>query len=286
VQRLDEMLGWSFPSTTVVKCRTLRNLSSHAGRFTRVATEAAAISEEQLISICPPASADAEPPVQRLVDPDLQHVEDPTERVMSEELARFSHTDRIDGQASWQDAPGIGDEVKRLRDRLRARLTPEEFEHAAKSVTEDSFRRTVEERWRMHIGKWVKLGALHADHRAAPARCPSIQVRRAQVIAEPTLFDSGVKPIACPNALSAKDFPTRASVTSLLCALKGELQIGELAAAIGGNRATVSRWLKGAGEPRLPDFLRVVQASTQRLLEFVEIFAPPDALSFDEAVVE
>jgi transcriptional regulator with XRE-family HTH domain len=78
---------------------------------------------------------------------------------------------------------------------------------------------------------------------------------------------------------SATDATSPSAVTALLLDLRGDRRISELSIAAGANRATLSRWLSGAGEPRLPDLLRLVQAATHRLLEFAAIFAPPELLS-------
>ncbi len=52
----------------------------------------------------------------------------------------------------------------------------------------------------------------------------------------------------------------------------------ELARATGFDRTTIGRWLRGETEPRLPDFLRFLEATSQRLLEFVALFADPAEL--------
>jgi transcriptional regulator with XRE-family HTH domain len=52
----------------------------------------------------------------------------------------------------------------------------------------------------------------------------------------------------------------------------------ELARKIGRDRNTVARWLEGRTEPRLPDLLRFVDATTQRLLDFVAAFVDPEKL--------
>jgi DNA-binding transcriptional regulator YiaG len=81
-----------------------------------------------------------------------------------------------------------------------------------------------------------------------------------------------------PRSLHGVDLTRREGLAALLRVLRGDFAINEIGATIDVNRATISRWLQGAGEPRLPEFLHLVQACTQRLLEFVAIFAPPDAL--------
>jgi hypothetical protein len=40
----------------------------------------------------------------------------------------------------------------------------------------------------------------------------------------------------------------------------------------------VARWLKGTAEPRLPDFLRLVETSTLRVLDFVALLVDPHEL--------
>jgi transcriptional regulator with XRE-family HTH domain len=52
----------------------------------------------------------------------------------------------------------------------------------------------------------------------------------------------------------------------------------ELARSIERDRNTVARWLRGASEPKLPDLLRFVDVTTQRLLDFVASFVDPNVL--------
>jgi transcriptional regulator with XRE-family HTH domain len=67
-------------------------------------------------------------------------------------------------------------------------------------------------------------------------------------------------------------------VSAWLAALAGDRSQRELATKVGRDRNTVARWLEGSTEPRLPDLLRFVGATTQRLLDFVAAFAEPSAL--------
>jgi transcriptional regulator with XRE-family HTH domain len=90
------------------------------------------------------------------------------------------------------------------------------------------------------------------------ARRCGIDVRAALV----RFFRSDV----CPEQL---DLASRAGVAWLLSHLRGNVQLGELAAASGCSRFALSRWLKGRTEPRLPDFLRVLDAGSLRLLDFL-----------------
>lgn len=67
-------------------------------------------------------------------------------------------------------------------------------------------------------------------------------------------------------------------VCQLLEDLRGDTPIQELAARTGKSRYAVARWLKGQAEPRLPDFLRLIEATSQRLLDFVALLVDIDDL--------
>jgi DNA-binding phage protein len=74
---------------------------------------------------------------------------------------------------------------------------------------------------------------------------------------------------APPAWLGDVALDTREGVVQLLADLRGHVPIAELAARTGKSRFSVSRWLSGDAEPRLPDFLRLVEAMSLRLLDFV-----------------
>lgn len=78
--------------------------------------------------------------------------------------------------------------------------------------------------------------------------------------------------------LGAKGF-----VPELLGLLRGDLRPATLARSVGATRLTVGRWLVGSSEPRLPQLLRFVAGTTQRLLDFVALFADPEALASTHA---
>ncbi len=78
-----------------------------------------------------------------------------------------------------------------------------------------------------------------------------------------------------PGWLAEADLETRDGVVRLLAELKGRQRIQDIVAATGRSRFAVSRWLKGEAEPRLPDFLRLVHATTLRLPDFVAAFVDP-----------
>ncbi len=67
-------------------------------------------------------------------------------------------------------------------------------------------------------------------------------------------------------------------VVALLCELRGEQPIGALAERVGVSRFAASRWLSGRAEPRLPQLLAWIEASTGRVLDFVALFASPSTM--------
>jgi transcriptional regulator with XRE-family HTH domain len=81
-----------------------------------------------------------------------------------------------------------------------------------------------------------------------------------------------------PTWLDGTDLTTAAGVAMMLDDLRGQTSVVELAEATGRSRYAVGRWLKGQTEPRLPDFLRLVEASSLRLLDFLAIFENPARL--------
>jgi transcriptional regulator with XRE-family HTH domain len=65
------------------------------------------------------------------------------------------------------------------------------------------------------------------------------------------------------------------AVARLLSDLGAGRPVVVLAAAVGKSRFTVARFMRGDTEPRLPDFLRIVQGTTLRLLDFLSVFVDP-----------
>lgn len=74
------------------------------------------------------------------------------------------------------------------------------------------------------------------------------------------------------------------STAAWLQALSRDRSHAELARAVKRDRNTVARWLCGDTEPRLPDLLRFVDATTQRMLDFVAAFVDPSSLGSLRAV--
>jgi transcriptional regulator with XRE-family HTH domain len=78
-----------------------------------------------------------------------------------------------------------------------------------------------------------------------------------------------------PPWLSALDPASPEGVAALLDGLRGDVAVGRVAERAGRSRFATARWLKGGAEPRLPDLLRVVEATSLRALDFVALFADP-----------
>jgi transcriptional regulator with XRE-family HTH domain len=68
------------------------------------------------------------------------------------------------------------------------------------------------------------------------------------------------------------------AIARLLDDLRGATSLVAVARATERSRFAVSRWLKGGAEPRLPDFLRLIEATSLRLLDFIACLVDPRAL--------
>jgi transcriptional regulator with XRE-family HTH domain len=86
-----------------------------------------------------------------------------------------------------------------------------------------------------------------------------------------------------PALPAGTDLLTRAGVTTLLRTLGAGRTALELARALGVDRTTVGRWLQGTTEPRLFELLKLIALTTQRLFDFVALFADPATLSATRA---
>jgi transcriptional regulator with XRE-family HTH domain len=81
-----------------------------------------------------------------------------------------------------------------------------------------------------------------------------------------------------PEWLNARSLSTRDGLIALLAELKGQRSVADIARATARSRFRVARWLDGETEPRLPDLLRLIGATTYRLYDFCAAFAPPSQL--------
>ncbi len=111
-----------------------------------------------------------------------------------------------------------------------------------------------------------------------PLAREAFQLARHRSRETPTNALTGFFGGALPDALRDVDLGTRAGVSALLRQLRTETSIVELAQRSGHSRFSISRWLSGATEPRLPELLSLVEATTFRLLDFLAAFAPIDQL--------
>jgi transcriptional regulator with XRE-family HTH domain len=78
-----------------------------------------------------------------------------------------------------------------------------------------------------------------------------------------------------PSWLSTTQPASRDGVVRLLEDLRGETSMVALAAKTGFSRHRIARWLSGAAEPKLPEWLALIDASSLRLLDFVAAFVDP-----------
>jgi hypothetical protein len=83
----------------------------------------------------------------------------------------------------------------------------------------------------------------------------------------------------CPTWLEANSVPTPQTVALFLETLRGKTPLLEVARLAEVNRYTVSRWCKGTAEPKLPDFLKMIEVTSHRLLDFLETLVDPSALA-------
>ncbi len=71
---------------------------------------------------------------------------------------------------------------------------------------------------------------------------------------------------------------SREGVASFLDDLRGNTRIAELSRLTGKSRFCITRWLKGTTEPKLPDFLTMIEACSLRLLDFLATLVDPRRL--------
>jgi len=81
-----------------------------------------------------------------------------------------------------------------------------------------------------------------------------------------------------PPWLATTDPLTPEGIAVLLDDLRGGTSLVELARYSGKSRFAIARWLSGTSEPRLPDFLLMIERSSLRLLDFLEAFVDPRTL--------
>jgi transcriptional regulator with XRE-family HTH domain len=78
-----------------------------------------------------------------------------------------------------------------------------------------------------------------------------------------------------PAWLDERDPFTPNGVAAFLQDLRGKTPIGVLAERTGCNRYSVGRWLQGRAQPKLPELLALVEASSRRALDFIATLVDP-----------
>jgi len=78
-----------------------------------------------------------------------------------------------------------------------------------------------------------------------------------------------------PPWLTEIDVASPNAVAQLMNDLRGQTSITDLAQTANLSRYSVSRWLSASTQPRLPDFLRLVQAASLRMVDLLAAFADP-----------
>jgi transcriptional regulator with XRE-family HTH domain len=81
-----------------------------------------------------------------------------------------------------------------------------------------------------------------------------------------------------PSWAAEHDPASPVGVARLLDDLRGAQSVVDLARRAKLSRCSVSRWLGGRTQPRLPDFLRLVEAASLRVVDLVAVLVEPAAL--------
>jgi len=81
-----------------------------------------------------------------------------------------------------------------------------------------------------------------------------------------------------PPWLDTLDLATPQAVAQILNDLRGKTSVSDLARRAELSRYSVSRWCSGHTQPRLPDFLRIMQAASLRTIDFLAAFVDPEAI--------
>jgi DNA-binding phage protein len=81
-----------------------------------------------------------------------------------------------------------------------------------------------------------------------------------------------------PEWLAGIEPASPEGVLHLLRDLRGRTSLAHLARTSGLSRFALSRVFSGKSEPRLPDFLRIVEASSLRVLDLIQVLVDPTEL--------
>lgn len=83
---------------------------------------------------------------------------------------------------------------------------------------------------------------------------------------------------SAPQWLPKKAGQDGSWIVAFLEELRGSVSLVEVARRMRIHRATVSRWLNGKAQPKLPEFLHLVDVMSERLMDFVALFVEPSRL--------
>jgi len=81
-----------------------------------------------------------------------------------------------------------------------------------------------------------------------------------------------------PPWLEETDPASPEAVARLLEDLRGNTSVSDLARSAGLSRYSVSRWLSGTTQPKLADFLRLVEAASLRTIDLVAALVDPETV--------
>jgi hypothetical protein len=81
-----------------------------------------------------------------------------------------------------------------------------------------------------------------------------------------------------PPWLGKVDLATPEGVATLLTDLRGRTSIVDLARYSKKSRFAVARWVKGETEPKLPEFLELVECASLRLIDLIETLVDPRSM--------
>ena len=112
--------------------------------------------------------------------------------------------------------------------------------------------------------------------RAYPTAAELLAVFERRGVALPAVFERFAG--RTPRWLQAAAPAAPETVAAFLDELRGRQPLSRMAAAAGVSRYALARWLRAESEPRAPDFLRVLDVTSHRVLDFVSLLTDPAAL--------
>jgi transcriptional regulator with XRE-family HTH domain len=110
-----------------------------------------------------------------------------------------------------------------------------------------------------------------------PTASRALQVAARVGVDVPTAFREFYR--TAPRWLDELDPTSPAGVAAFLADLRGSTSVVELSRYSGKSRFSIARFLSGDAEPRLPDFLRLVEAASLRLVDFIEQLVDPRTIT-------